>query len=272
MNIANDGRQQRRDRENLQFRDENPLVVRNGNRVRYDDFPNTLLIEAFKRLPDEDAVRDGDIRRVRARFVESARLLNDAPACDDVVNDDGRFVTHVTDDFQYLHVASADAASPFVHVRNRKLEHSRVLLGEFRASGVRRDDNRIRELLRFEIIHDGRRGSQMFHRDVKKALNLSDVQVDGHDAICARSRQQIGDKPRADRLASRGFSILTRVAVIRDDGGQLTRGRSTECVEHNAQFHEVFVDGSTRRLDDEDIRAANALLDLYVRLGVGEGV
>jgi hypothetical protein len=65
-------------------------------------------------------------------------------------------------------------------------------------------------------------------------------------------------------IGTRGlsFAVLARVAVVRNHRGDARRGRAPERVDHHAQLDQVLVDRRARRLHDEDVRAADVLVDL----------
>ena len=71
-------------------------------------------------------------------------------------------------------------------------------------------------------------------------------------------------------LAACSHAILTRVGVVWDNRCNAVRRCTLARICENQQFHEVVVDGKARRLDDEDILAANALLDHHLDLAVVE--
>src|SRR5713226_8373720 len=112
----------------------------------------------------------------------------------------------------------------------------------------------------------------MIDRNVEEALNLRSVQVERQYAIGARSADQIRDQFRRDRHAWLVLAVLARVAVVRNDRRDATRRGALERVEHDQQLHQIVVHRWRRRLDHEDVRAADVLIDLHVVLAVGEAV
>src|SRR5258708_31937887 len=88
----------------------------------------------------------------------------------------------------------------------------------------------------FRSRDDGHRG-QVVEGVVEEALDLTGVEVDGHDAIRARGREHVGDETRGDRLATFGLPILARVAVERADGGDALCRRAFRGVDHDELFH-----------------------------------
>ena len=115
-----------------------------------------------------------------------------------------------------------------------------------------------------------RRGEQVIDRQVEEALDLRLVQVHRQHAVDARRGQHVGDELRGDRHARLVLAILARVAVIRNHRGDARRRRSTERVRHDHQLHQVRIDRRAGRLDDEDVGAADVLVDLKRDFGVGK--
>src|SRR2546427_2024011 len=95
------------------------------------------------------------------------------------------------------------------------------------------------------------------------------MQIHGHDSVRAGRRDQIGDELRGDRYARLVLPVLPLVAEIRDDRGHPAGGGPPRGVDHHEQLHEVR-GRRERRLKDEDVRAADVLVDLDRGLAVGE--
>ena len=73
-----------------------------------------------------------------------------------------------------------------------------------------------------------------------------------------------------NRHARLVLAVLARVAVIRDHRRDARRRRPPERVDHDQQLHDVLVDRRAGRLHDEDVGAADVLVDLERHLGVRE--
>ena len=84
-------------------------------------------------------------------------------------------------------------------------------------------------------------------------------------SIRATSRAEIGS--RGSRLL-----VLARVAVPGRHGDDAVRRGALGRVDHQQQLHQVPVHRRVRRLDDEDVRAADRLQVAAVDLAVGEGL
>ena len=75
-----------------------------------------------------------------------------------------------------------------------------------------------------------------------------------------------------DRDAGLVLLVLPRVAEIGHHGRDAGRGGAPERVDQDEELHHVVVHRRARRLDDEDVGAADVLVDLAVVLAVGEVV
>src|SRR5438445_516917 len=66
------------------------------------------------------------------------------------------------------------------------------------------------------------------------------------------------------------IAVLPRVGEQWDDRGDPLRGRELRRLNHEQQLHDVAVDGLAAGLDDEDVGAADRLVETAVRLAVRE--
>ena len=96
------------------------------------------------------------------------------------------------------------------------------------------------------------------------------MEVNRHDAGDTSRRHEVCDELRRDRLAAARLAVLTCIGVIRDDSRDAVCRSALAGVCHDQELHEVVVDRIRRRLDDEDILAADALADHDLRLTVVE--
>ena len=110
----------------------------------------------------------------------------------------------------------------------------------------------------------------MIDRDVEEALDLTSMQVDGHHAVDARRRQQVGHQSGADRRTRLALAVLPGVAEIWNHGNDRAGGGALERIDHDQQFHQVVIDRRAGGLHDEAIHTPDVLLDLDVDLAIGE--
>ena len=95
--------------------------------------------------------------------------------------------------------------------------------------------------------------------NVEEALNLSCMQIHREDSVGAGGGDKVCNELCGNGVAALGLAILTRVAEVRDNGGDASRGGAAHCVDHNEQFHKIVVDGTAGGLNDENILAAHRL-------------
>ena len=122
----------------------------------------------------------------------------------------------------------------------------------------------------FDVAHHDRRGEQIVGRNIEEALDLPGVKVERQHAVDAGAGDQIGDELGGDRRARPGFAILPGIAEIGDHRRDAARRRAPQRVDDDQQFHQMVVGRKRRRLDDENVGAADVLLDLDEDLHVGE--
>ena len=103
------------------------------------------------------------------------------------------------------------------------------------------------------------RAHEVVDGNVEEALNLSRVQVHREDSVSTGGGDKVCNELCGNGVAALGLAILTRVAEVRDDGGDASRGGAAHCVDHNEQFHKIVVDGTAGGLNDENVLAAYGL-------------
>ena len=142
------------------------------------------------------------------------------------------------------------------------------------AADIRRDDHDFipAQFLLLEIADDDRRGVEMIHRDVKEALNLSRMEVHGEDALHAGGGEEIGDELRGDGHARLVLPVLARVAKERNHRGDALGTGAARGVHHDEQFHQIVIRRRAGRLHDEEVAAADVLVDLHEGLAVRERI
>ena len=200
----------------------------------------------------EDPLCTALLERART-FAEGARRI------DDIVDDDSGLALDITNEVHDFSTARLRTA--FLDDGDRRLQMIREDARARDTTEIRRDDNDILELLGTEIVGNGRRSSQMIHRDIKEALNLACVQVDGHDTRHASRRHEVGNQLGGNRLTAARFAILARVCIVWHNRRDAMRRGALAGIRHDEKLHEIVVDWIRRRLDDKNILAANALAD-----------
>ena len=151
------------------------------------------------------------------------------------------------------------------------------LVGEGAAAGdgadVRRDDDHLFRMLELlhEVFHKDRHGMQIVHGNVEKALDLGGMEIHGEDAVGTGGLDHVGDELCRDGVAALGLAVLPGIAEIGHDGGDAARGGALAGVDHDEQLHQMVVDGLAGGLDEEDVAAADGLVDGHGDFAVGKG-
>ena len=219
--------------------------------------------DALHRGAREHAVGDVGVDRVRAVVLqELGGFAQRAGGVADVVHDDAGAALDLADDGHLVDLAGAGAA--LVHDGEAEVQ----ALGQFprpaHAAHVGRDDQQVRQIPEVVLdVHGEDRGRvEVVHRDVEEALDLAGVQVERQNAVDAGLRHQVRHQLRRDRGAGRRAAVLAGVAEIGDHGGD-ARGRgAAQRVGDDEQLHQVVVGGVAGGLHDEDVLAADVVVDL----------
>ncbi len=151
-----------------------------------------------------------------------------------------------------------------------RVERLRVGVRHLQSADIRRDDDRVVQVFRFEILEDDRRGEKVIHRDVEEPCDLLSVEVHGEHAVHAGRHEEIRDELRGDGHARLILSILPGISEKRQHCRDARRARTPGRVHHDEQLHQVLVRRRAGRLDDEHVASADVLVDLHHRLAVGE--
>ena len=112
----------------------------------------------------------------------------------------------------------------------------------------------------------------MVHRDVEKALDLRRVQIDNQRPIGARRGQQIGHQLRRNRNPRLVFAVLPGITEVRNHHRDAACRSALQRINQQQQLHQVHIHRIAGGLHHEDIGAAHVLLDLHIRLAVGEAL
>ncbi len=121
-----------------------------------------------------------------------------------------------------------------------------------------------------ELVVDHRRGVEMVHRHVEKALDLGGVQVHRQHAVGAGPGDHVGHQFGGDRHAAFVLAVLPGIAVVWYHRRNPLGAGPHAAIDHDQQFHQVVVDRRAGRLDDENVAAADVLVDLAGDLAVGK--
>ncbi len=89
-------------------------------------------------------------------------------------------------------------------------------------------------------------------------LNLSAVQINGDDSIDAHRLEQTRDVGGRDWHARLHLAVLTRIPIVRNDGGNVACGGAAKRRDEQQQLHERVIDARrTRRLHNVAVLTAH---------------
>ena len=215
----------------------------------------------------------GDIgRNLRRAAVHQGLggVAEGAAAVDDVVEQHAAAALDVTDDVGHLALAGAGAA--LVDNGQFGVQAAGHGQGADHPAHIRRHDHQLVRLgiVGLHVVGQQGRRQQVVGGDVEEALNLARVQVHGQDPVGAGAGDQVGDQLGGDRRAAAGLPILTGIAEIGHHRCDPPGRGAFQRIDADQQLHQIVVGGVAGRLDDEDILAADILVDGHPDLVVGE--
>ena len=153
-------------------------------------------------------------------------------------------------------------SAPLLDERDRAADHVGEVPRPLGEAEVGRDDHRVDQLHRPEVVGQREHRRQLVDRDAEEALDLAGVQVHRQDAVGAGHLEQVGQQARRDRDARLVLLVGAAVGEVRDDGRDAAGRGPLERVEHDEQLHHALVDRRAGRLHDEDVVLAHVLVDL----------
>src|SRR5690606_7369680 len=188
---------------------------------------------------------------------------------DHIVDQNAVAAFHITDDVHDLGLVGLGATL----VDDRQI-HAQALghsAGANHTADVRGHDQQVVQALGLDVVDQHRGAVDVVHRDVEETLDLVSVQVNCQYPINTDHIQHVRYYLGADRHPGRTrAAVLPGVTEVGDDGGD-ARGRgATQGIGHDNQFHQVVVGRCAGRLDDEDILAANILIQFNAPFAVAE--
>ena len=110
----------------------------------------------------------------------------------------------------------------------------------------------------------------MIDRDIEKSLHLLRVQIHRQNPAHARRAEEVRDQLRRDRNARLIFAVLPGVTKKRNHRRDAIGAGAPRRIHHDEQLHQVLIGRRAGRLDNENIAAANVLVDLDVSFAVGK--
>ena len=188
-------------------------------------------------------------------------------------------IDHVVHDHAVAAVDLADHMHHFRHIGSRTAfvddgQIAAELFGQ-RASTHDTTDigahhHQVRVVACLQVRQQHRRSVDVVDRNIEKSLDLVSMQVHRQQAFDADGLQQIGHHPGADRHPGRArAAVLAGIAEIGNHCGDAANAGAFQGIDHDQQFHQVFVGRRAGGLDHENITGADVLLDLdgYFTIG-----
>ena len=141
--------------------------------------------------------------------------------------------------------------------------------GPFNASYVGAGEGDVRQVHFFEKGDKNGFAFEVVDGYVEKTLDLVGVEVHGHNAVGAGSLKEVGDEFGGNGYAGFVFAVLPGVAIVGNNGGDVSCGGSFGGVDQQEEFHEV-VGGGKGRLDEKYVAAAHGFVDDGLHFAVAE--
>ena len=124
-----------------------------------------------------------------------------AGSVDHVVDDDANLSLHLTDDLLGLNGVERRMTASLVDDGQVGAQLDGVAFGDLHPSGIRRNNGQI-TLQGPEVLDEDRHGGEMVDRPIKKALDLSRVEVHPDQAAGPGLLKQIGHQLGGDGLTA----------------------------------------------------------------------
>ena len=203
-------------------------------------------------------------------FQRFCRFTQGAAGVDHIVDHHAVTTGNVADDVHHLgDVGARTALVDDSHIGI--IQQFSDSAGTHDAADVRRNHNRVVQVQLQHIFQQDWAAEHVIDWHIEEALDLFCVQVNGQHAVNADAGQKIRHHFRGDWHTSRtNTTVLTSITEVRDNGGDTTCRSTTQSINHNNQFHQVVIGGSTSGLDDENITTAYVFIDLYADFAVAK--
>ena len=183
-----------------------------------------------------------------------------------IINHDAGLALYIAN--QVHNLGTARARTTLLNDRNAGAQKVSHIAGTGNTAQVRGYHNHILQVQALEILSQGRSSSQMIHRDIKEALNLACMQVNGHHAVQACSRHEVCHQLGRDRLTAAGLAVLASVCIIRHNCSHALGRCALAGICHNQQLHQVLVDRLTGWLNNKDVFSTNTFTNHDLNLTI----
>src|SRR5215217_3858194 len=101
----------------------------------------------------------------------------------------------------------------------------------------------------------------MINWPIEETLDLSSVEIYGHDPVGAGRAEQVRDKTRGDGLTTSVLLVLPRIGIKRCDNGDPLGRCALQRIDHDQLLHRPLVHWCGMALDHEGVAAANRLVE-----------
>ncbi len=232
--------------------------------VGHDDAVHACSLKSFNGRAAEYRMSRAEEDASRAAGSNGFNRAADGAGCRDHVIEDQRCLAFegATDDVRLLGLQRVRSA--FVDDGQRPAEMLFVLQSSLDAAFIRTHDDKIfvGNHHRLKMLIQNRRGVKMIHRHVEEALDLRGMKIHRQHSMRAGSDDQICDQLRCDRYSTGILSILSSISEIRDHRGDSRRTGSAAGINDHQQLDEIFIHRRAGRLNDENVTAADVLIQL----------
>ena len=122
-----------------------------------------------------------------------------------------------------------------------------------------------------EVLDQDRSRVEMIEWNIEEPLDLRRMQIHSQHTIGSCRRDQVSDQLRRDRDPRLVLPVLPRISEVRQNRGNPLGTRAPSRIHHDEELEQI-VGRRERRLDDENIAAANVLVDSYGDLAIAEAI
>ena len=214
-------------------------------------------------------MRAGCVHFLGAAFLERRSCVGDgAGGVDHVVDEDDVLAVDFTDDVHNFR--NVWFWTTFVDDGQWCMQEICEFTRTGNAADVRGNDNNVIETEGFIVVGDDRCSHEMVYWYIEETLDLLSVQVHGENAASAGFGDKVGDELCSDRFAASALAVLTRIAIVWHDGGDATCRGAAHSVDHDEEFHEVVVAWFAGWLNDVNVLAPYAFVNLNIDLAVAK--
>ena len=215
-------------------------------------------------------MREGRGDRLCSLLLEiDGGLDQGAPRRDLIVDDDRVHTLHFTDEVSGLGLLGVVVA-PFVDDGHREVQAVRVAPNLLSLSSVAGHKHSVTQVSLTEIIRKQRGRLEVIDGDSEEPSDLGGVEVHGDHPIRPSGLKEVRHQARRDGDTRLVLLVRANIGEIGDDGGDPACRRVLQGVHSDQELHDSAVDWRTRGLNNEDIGAADVLVDLDHQVLIGE--